>query len=248
MARHSNGQENYKPAGWVIAVAIAVIVAVIALLFFLLGGDDNDDVNNAADSETSAQAPAETDEAAEESESVAPSAESATSETSEAAESEDKEAASSEPATPSEKAPAPAAASADTLILLDTSAGLARQFDQVTGAWANTAHALGAEGNAVALWTSPPPLTPGVTVGYRANLALATVTKPPTPSRHLARAASHSRAQRLSQRPIPQLTAPLILMALCAYWWSRPAQSPIWMMLPLLRLLSRLRAITWSCP
>ena len=170
MARHSNGQENYKPAGWVIAVAIAVIVAVIALLFFLLGGDDNDDVNNAADSETSAQAPAETDEAAEESESVAPSAESATSETSEAAESEDKEAASSEPATPSEKAPAPAAASADTLILLDTSAGLAGQFDQVTGALANTAHALGADGKAVALWNYSSPLNPGVTVGYRDNL------------------------------------------------------------------------------
>src|SRR5699024_7498495 len=174
MARHSNGQENYKPAGWVIAVAIAVIVAVIALLFFLLGGDDNDDVNNAADSETSAQAPAETDEAAEESESVAPSSESATSETSEAAESEDKDAASSESETPSEQAsapaPAPAADSADTLILLDTSAGLAGQFDQVTGALANTAHALGADGKAVALWNYSSPLNPGVTVGYRDNL------------------------------------------------------------------------------
>ena len=37
MARHSNGQENYKPAGWVIAVAIVVIVAIIALLYFWLG-------------------------------------------------------------------------------------------------------------------------------------------------------------------------------------------------------------------
>src|SRR5699024_10249252 len=121
-------------------------------------------------SETSAQAPAETDEAAEESESVAPSSESATSEAGEAAESEDKEAASSESETPSEQAPAPAVASADTLILLDTSAGLAGQFDQVTGALANTAHALGADGKAVALWNYSSPLNPGVTVGYRDNL------------------------------------------------------------------------------
>ena len=38
MARHSNGQDNYKVAGWVIAVAIAVVVAIIALLFSYSAG------------------------------------------------------------------------------------------------------------------------------------------------------------------------------------------------------------------
>ncbi|MDN6263065.1 hypothetical protein [Corynebacterium casei] len=61
MARHSNGKDNYKVAGWVIAVAIAVVVAIIALIIFLLsrGGDD---VDNAADSAITSEAPAETQE------------------------------------------------------------------------------------------------------------------------------------------------------------------------------------------
>lgn len=166
MARHSNGQDNYKVAGWVIAVAIAVVVAIIALLFFLFGGRGGDEVDNAADSAATTESVAETteDEAAVEETSsvVSESAE----QTTEAADSSTEETPSHEPEAPA----TPAAVSADTLLLLDTSDGLAGQFEPVTGALANTARALSADGKAVALWNYSSPLNPGVTVGYRDNL------------------------------------------------------------------------------
>lgn len=164
MARHSNGKDNYKIAGWVIAVAIAVVVAIIALVIFLLsrGGDD---VDNAADSAITSEAPAETqeDDAATER-----TYEEVTSEEDEAAAEATSEAPeTSEAKTPSEE---PSAAASDTLILLDTSDGLAGQFEPVTGALANTARALAADGQSVALWNYSSPLNPGVTVGFRDNL------------------------------------------------------------------------------
>lgn len=167
MARHSNGKDNYKIAGWVIAVAIAVVVAIIALVIFLLsrGGDD---VDNAADSAITSEAPAETqeDDAATER-----TYEEVTSEEDEAAAEATSEAPeTSEAETPSEEAAAPSAAASDTLILLDTSDGLAGQFEPVTGALANTARALAADGQSVALWNYSSPLNPGVTVGFRDNL------------------------------------------------------------------------------
>lgn len=167
MARHSNGKDNYKIAGWVIAVAIAVVVAIIALVIFLLsrGGDD---VDNAADSAITSEAPAETqeDDAATER-----TYEEVTSEEDEAAAEATSEAPeTSEAETPSEEPAAPSAAASDTLILLDTSDGLAGQFEPVTGALANTARALAADGQSVALWNYSSPLNPGVTVGFRNNL------------------------------------------------------------------------------
>lgn len=167
MARHSNGKDNYKIAGWVIAVAIAVVVAIIALVIFLLsrGGDD---VDNAADSAITSEAPAETqeDDAATER-----TYEEVTSEEDEAAAEATSEAPeTSEAETPSEEPAAPSAAASDTLILLDTSDGLAGQFGPVTGALANTARALAADGQSVALWNYSSPLNPGVTVGFRDNL------------------------------------------------------------------------------
>lgn len=167
MARHSNGKDNYKIAGWVIAVAIAVVVAIIALVIFLLsrGGDD---VDNAADSTITSEAPAETqeDDAATER-----TYEEVTSEEDEAAAEATSEAPeTSEAETPSEEPAAPSAAASDTLILLDTSDGLAGQFEPVTGALANTARALAADGQSVALWNYSSPLNPGVTVGFRDNL------------------------------------------------------------------------------
>lgn len=167
MARHSNGKDNYKIAGWVIAVAIAVVVAIIALVIFLLsrGGDD---VDNAADSAITSEAPAETqeDDAATER-----TYEEVTSEEDEAAAEATSEAPeTSEAETPSEEPAAPSAAASDTLILLDTSDGLAGQFEPVTGALANTARALAADGQSVALWNYSSPLNPGVTVGFRDNL------------------------------------------------------------------------------
>lgn len=167
MARHSNGKDNYKVAGWVIAVAIAVVVAIIALIIFLLsrGGDD---VDSATDSAITSEAPANTqeDDAATER-----TYEEVTSEEDEAAAEATSEAPeTSEAETPSEEPAAPSAAASDTLILLDTSDGLAGQFEPVTGALANTARALAADGQSVALWNYSSPLNPGVTVGFRDNL------------------------------------------------------------------------------
>lgn len=167
MARHSNGKDNYKIAGWVIAVAIAVVVAIIALIIFLLsrGGDD---VDNAADSAITSEAPAETQEDDAATERIY---EEVTSEEDEAAAEATSEAPeTSEAETPSEEPAAPSAAASDTLILLDTSDGLAGQFEPVTGALANTARALAADGQSVALWNYSSPLNPGVTVGFRDNL------------------------------------------------------------------------------
>ncbi|WP_301194945.1 hypothetical protein [Corynebacterium stationis] len=161
MARHSNGQENYKPAGWVIAVAIVVIVAIIALLYFWLGNDNGDDVNNAADQESTAQETS-SDEATSDDASAETSVDEASTE-----ENSDEETPSEEPETSEAPAPAP---SADTLILLDTSNAMAGQFDPVSGALANTARALSGANKAVALWNYSSPLNPGVTVGYRDNL------------------------------------------------------------------------------
>lgn len=167
MARHSNGQENYKPAGWVIAVAIVVIVAIIALLYFWLGNDNGGDVNNAADQESTAQETS-SDEATSDDASAETSVDEASTE-----ENSEEETPSEEPETSESPAPAPsadAADAADTLILLDTSNAMAGQFDPVSGALANTARALSGENKAVALWNYSSPLNPGVTVGYRDNL------------------------------------------------------------------------------
>lgn len=164
MARHSNGQENYKPAGWVIAVAIVVIVAIIALLYFWLGNDNGDDVNNAAEQESTAQETS-SDEATSEDASAEASVDEASTE-----ENSEEETPSEEPETSEAPAPAPSADAADTLILLDTSNAMAGQFDPVSGALANTARALSGANKAVALWNYSSPLNPGVTVGYRDNL------------------------------------------------------------------------------
>ena len=164
MARHSNGQENYKPAGWVIAVAIVVIVAIIALLYFWLGNDNGDDVNNAADQEITAQETS-SDEATSEDASAETSVDDASTE-----ENSEEETPSEEPETSEAPAPAPSADAADTLILFDTSNAMAGQFDPVSGALANTARALSGANKAVALWNYSSPLNPGVTVGYRDNL------------------------------------------------------------------------------
>lgn len=168
MARHSNGQENYKPAGWVIAVAIVVIVAIIALLYFWLGNDNGDDVNNAADQESTAQETS-SDEATSEDASAETSVDEASTE-----ENSEEETPSEEPETSEAPAPAPSADAdadaADTLILLDTSNAMAGQFNPVSGALANTARALSGANKAVALWNYSSPLNPGVTVGYRDNL------------------------------------------------------------------------------
>src|SRR5699024_7602736 len=190
MARHSNGQENYKPAGWVIAVAIVVIVAIIALLYFWLGNDNGDDVNNAADQEITAQETS-SDEATSEDASAETSVDEASTE-----DNSEEETPSEEPKTSEAPAPAPSADAADTLILFDTSNAMAGQFDPVSGALANTARALSGANKAVALWNYSSPLNPGVTVGYRDNLALETVTRQLIPSKPSAPVANRRRVQQ----------------------------------------------------
>src|SRR5699024_8096360 len=145
------------------AVAIVVIVAIIALLYFWLGNDNGDDVNNAADQESTAQETS-SDEATSEDASAETSVDEASTE-----ENSEEETLSEEPETSEAPAPAPSADAADTLILLDTSNAMAGQFDPVSGALANTARALSGANKAVALWNYSSPLNPGVTVGYRDN-------------------------------------------------------------------------------
>ena len=58
----------------------------------------------------------------------------------------------------------------DTLFLVDLSANVAPMLGEVTGAVADVARDLGAQGHSVALWNYSSPLSPGVTVGYRDNL------------------------------------------------------------------------------
>lgn len=171
MARHSNGQDNYRVAGWVIAVAVAVVVAIVALIIYLLAGnnDSGEDTNAAAESSSEAEV---TDEAAAEESSVVESTgeseDESEAESTAVEESEEPEA--SEEETTSEQPAAPAIEAADTLILLDTSNGMADRFEPVTGALADTARALSGTGQSVALWNYSSPLNPGVTVGFRDNL------------------------------------------------------------------------------
>lgn len=58
----------------------------------------------------------------------------------------------------------------DTLLLLDTSDGMAPHFGAASAALADAAQGIGGSGHSVALWNYSSPLSPGVTVGYRDNL------------------------------------------------------------------------------
>ena len=60
----------------------------------------------------------------------------------------------------------------DTLFLLDTSDAMAPYIEQAKSAVAAAAGEVGAAGNQVALWNYSSPLTPGVTQGYRTNVAM----------------------------------------------------------------------------
>lgn len=153
MARHSNGKNTFAMAGWVLALLAALILAIAVGLFFLLRGGDSPKATTAADSEvaeTTAEASAATSTSKE-----------APSSTSTAADSS----ASSMSAAPDNEA---GAAFADnTLVLLDTSEGLAPYFNPVTQALAETATALGEKDGLVSLWNYSSPISETATVGYR---------------------------------------------------------------------------------
>ncbi|WKS56302.1 vWA domain-containing protein [Corynebacterium accolens] len=157
MARHSNGENKFAIAGWVVAVAIIAILAVIALVVFLMrGGDDSNDTTAA---ET-------TSESAVESSTAVPSSTPATTSTDAAKPSEENGAKdSSSPAASSTVEMAP-----NTLLLVDTSANMTAMFDATQQALSGTAGKLSQNNSQVALWNYSSPISEAATVGYRDNL------------------------------------------------------------------------------
>lgn len=156
MARHSNGENKFAIAGWVVAVAIIAILAVIALVVFLMrGGDDSNDTTAA---ET-------TSESAVESSTAASSTPATTS--ADAAQPSEKSGAddSSSPAPSSTVEMAP-----NTLLLVDTSANMTAMFDATQQALSGTAGKLSQNNSQVALWNYSSPISEAATVGYRDNL------------------------------------------------------------------------------
>ncbi|WP_237791929.1 vWA domain-containing protein [Corynebacterium accolens] len=156
MARHSNGENKFTLAGWVVAVAIIAILAIIALVVFLMrGGDDSNDTTAA---ET-------TSESAVESSTAASSTPATTS--ADAAQPSEKSGAedSSSPAPSSTVEMAP-----NTLLLVDTSANMTAMFDATQQALSGTAGKLSQNNSQVALWNYSSPISEAATVGYRDNL------------------------------------------------------------------------------
>ena len=157
MARHSNRENKFAIAGWVVAVAIIAILAVIALVVFLMrGGDDSSDTTAA---ET-------TSESAVESSTAASSSTPATSGTDAAKPSEEngaKDSSSPAPSSTVELAP-------NTLLLVDTSANMTAMFDATQQALSGTAGKLSQNNSQVALWNYSSPISEAATVGYRDNL------------------------------------------------------------------------------
>ena len=156
MARHSNGKNTFAMAGWVLALLAALILAIAVGLFFLLRGGDSPKATTAADSEVA--------ETTAEASAAASTSKEAPSSTSTAADSS----ASSTSAAPDNEAEA--AFADNTLVLLDTSEGLAPYFNPVTQALAETATALGEKDGLVSLWNYSSPISETATVGYRQNI------------------------------------------------------------------------------
>lgn len=157
MARHSNGENKFAIAGWVIAVAIIAILAVIALLVFLMRGGDDSGETTAAETAS---------ESAVESSTAASSSTPATSGTDAAKPSVENGAKDSSSAAPSstvELAP-------NTLLLVDTSANMTAMFDATQQALSGTAGKLSQNNSKVALWNYSSPISETATVGYRDNL------------------------------------------------------------------------------
>lgn len=160
MARHSNEENKFAIAGWVVAVAIIAILAVIALVVFLMRGGDDSSETTAA--ETTSESPVE-------SSTAVPSSTPATSGTDAAKPSEaggaDKNKDSSSPAASSTVEMAP-----NTLLLVDTSANMTAMFDATQQALSGTAGKLSQNNSQVALWNYSSPISEAATVGYRDNL------------------------------------------------------------------------------
>ena len=147
MARHSNGENKFTLAGWVVAVAIIAILAVIAPLIFLLRAGDDSGEPTAA--ETASQSPVES------SPGVSSSAPSTPD--------DGEEASGSASSSTVEMAP-------NTLLLVDTSANMTAMFDATQQALSGTAEKLSDNNSQVALWNYSSPISEAASVGYRDNL------------------------------------------------------------------------------
>jgi hypothetical protein len=147
MARHSNGENRFALAGWVIAVIIIAILAVIAPLIFLLRAGDDSGEPTAA--ETASQSPVES------SPGVSSSAPSTPD--------DGEEASGSASSSTVEMAP-------NTLLLVDTSANMTAMFDATQQALSGTAEKLSDNNSQVALWNYSSPISEAASVGYRDNL------------------------------------------------------------------------------
>lgn len=173
MARHSNGKGTYSVAWWIIVLAILIVAALVFGIGWLLRGGSDEGSTSAAPAAASSSAGPADDNA-----SQAPASEKEAQDSpasSSAAESKDASESSAAPssAAPASEKPSAAhapAAPADTLFLLDTSDQMAPNYGAVAGALADTAQALGAAGQSVALWNYSSPLSPTATVGYRDNV------------------------------------------------------------------------------
>ncbi|MEQ9999857.1 vWA domain-containing protein [Corynebacterium sp. KPL4015] len=150
MARHSNGENRFALAGWVIAVIIIAILAVIAPLIFLLRAGDDSGEPTAA--ETASQSPVES----------SPGVSSSAPSTPDDGE-EGKEASGSASSSTVEMAP-------NTLLLVDTSANMTAMFDATQQALSGTAEKLSDNNSQVALWNYSSPISEAASVGYRDNL------------------------------------------------------------------------------
>lgn len=146
MARHSNGENRFALAGWVIAVTIIAIIAVITPLIFLLRAGDDSGEPTAA--ETASQSPVESSPGDS---SSAPGA------------SDDGEEGKEASSSTVDMAP-------NTLLLVDTSANMTAMFDATQQALSGTAEKLSDNNSQVALWNYSSPISEAAAVGYRDNL------------------------------------------------------------------------------
>lgn len=175
MARHSNGKGTYSVAWWIIVLAILIVAALVFGIGWLLrGGSDEGSTSAAPAAASSSAGPADDNAsqapASEKEAQDSPPASSSAAESKDASESSAAPSSATPPASEKPSAAHAPAAPADTLFLLDTSDQMAPNYGAVAGALADTAQALGAAGQSVALWNYSSPLSPTATVGYRDNV------------------------------------------------------------------------------
>ena len=157
MGRHASAKNSFAISTWLISVIAIVVLVLVVGSAWLLNSRGSEEADPAAASESSESA----------NPSSSPSTESSSRSPASSAVAPESQAPTPTPtATPQP----PAVQAADTLLLLDTSAGMSASFDPVSAAMATTASSLSGAGKSVALWNYSSPLSANATVGYRDNL------------------------------------------------------------------------------